>query len=124
ERAGNGDAALDVGPGLGQGELDPGERRRDVEHVEVADVPDSEDLALQRALAGGERDPEPVAEIEEELRAVDGLGAPNGRDNGGTVVVGREELEAHRPHPCAARTAEPDVVLEDGIQTSLEQEAE
>ena len=45
ERAGDGDAALDVGTRLRRAELDPGERRRDVEDVEEADVPDAEDLA-------------------------------------------------------------------------------
>ena len=56
ERARDGDAALDVGARLGERELDPGQRRRDVEDVEPADVADAEDLALERALARCERD--------------------------------------------------------------------
>ena len=47
ERARHGDAALDVGAELGQRQLDRGERGRDVEDVEPADVADAEDLALQ-----------------------------------------------------------------------------
>src|ERR671935_2959673 len=56
ERARDRDASLDVGAELGQRELDGGERARDVEHVEPADVTDAEDLPLQVTLARRERD--------------------------------------------------------------------
>ena len=71
ERAGDGDAALDVGARLRERELEPGQRGGDVEDVEEADVADAEDLALERPLARGERDPEAVAQVEQELVAVD-----------------------------------------------------
>src|SRR4029453_17350096 len=100
--------------------LDPGERRRDVEHVVVAEVPDAEDLALERALAGGERDSEPVAEIEQELGAVDRLRDADSRHYGRRIVVGREELEAHRLHALATGTTEPDVLVEGGLEAALE----
>src|SRR5262245_24397386 len=59
----DGDAALDVGAHFRQRELDRGERRRDVEHVEPADVADPEDLPLELALAWRDRDAVAVAKI-------------------------------------------------------------
>ena len=40
------------------------------------------------------------------------------------VVVGREELEPHRLDARARRAAEPDVALERGVETVVEQQAE
>src|SRR4029077_7704574 len=109
--------ALDVRTGLGECELDPGERGRDVEHVVVAEVADAEDLALERALAGCERDPEAVAQVEQELRTVDRLGDTDGCHDRRAVVVGREELETHRLDAFAAGAAEPDVLVESRLET-------
>jgi hypothetical protein len=48
----------------------------------------AEDLALERALAGRERDPEAVAEIEQQLCAIDRLWDAHGCHDRGAVVVG------------------------------------
>src|SRR5579864_9259404 len=90
------DAALDVGTEVGEAELDGAERGRDVEHVVVADVADAEDPALQLRLAVRELDAVAVAEQRDELRGVDPFGRADGGDDGGRVVVRREQLEPHR----------------------------
>ena len=113
-----------VGAELGQRELDGGERGRDVEDVEVADVADAEDLPLQRPLARRERDAVAVAQQEQELAGVDAFGRADGGHDRGAVVVGREELEAHRLDPLAAGAAEANVALERRLETLLEQQAE
>ena len=71
ERALHCDAALDVGAELRQRQLDRGQRDRDVEDVEPADVADAEDLPLQVALARRERDAVRVAQVAQQLGAVD-----------------------------------------------------
>src|SRR5690349_14571440 len=63
EGSGDRDAALDLGAELRERQLDGGERARDVEHVEPADVADAEDLPLQVRLARRERHAVPVAEV-------------------------------------------------------------
>src|SRR5205823_1238791 len=108
ERAGHGDAALDVGAELGERQLDRGKRGRDVEDVEPADVADAEDLPLQRALPRRERDAVAVAQCAQEVAGVDALGGVDGGDDCGGVVVGREKLEPHRLDALAARAAETD----------------
>ena len=75
EGTGDGGAALDPGTELRERQLDSRERGRDVEDVEPADVADPEDLALQRALSRRERDAVPVAQMPQQLVAVDALGA-------------------------------------------------
>src|SRR5215211_2393404 len=105
ERCSDRRATLDVGPQLGEDELDAGERGRDVEDVVVADVADPEDLPLERTLARCEHDPVPVAKRLHELRGVDAVGCLYRRHHGGAVVVGREELEAHRLRSGAARAS-------------------
>src|SRR3954462_5896620 len=50
ERSRHRDAALDVRAEIREDELDRCQRGRDVEHVEVADVAEAEDLVLQVAL--------------------------------------------------------------------------
>src|SRR5205823_7347166 len=106
ERTRDCDSTLDVRAELRQRQLDGGERGRDVEDVEPADVADAEDLALQAALPRGQRDAVAVAEMAQELRAVDAVGyARNGDDRRG-VVVGREQLEPHRLDPGACGTSE------------------
>ena len=62
ERARDRRAALHLGAELDQRQLDGRKGGRDVEHVEVADVADPEDLSLQLALAGRQRDTVPVAQ--------------------------------------------------------------
>src|SRR5205823_10885557 len=112
ERGSHGDAAIDVGAELGQRELDGRERARDVEHVEPADVADPEDAALQRALARCERDAVAIAQVAEQLVAVDAFRGADRRDDRRRVVVRGEELESHRLDPGAGREPEPDVPLE------------
>ena len=117
-------AALDVGAQLAEHELDAGQRGRDVEDVEPADVADAEDLALDRALAARERDAEPVAQRLEKLGAVDsGRHLDRGHD-GRAVVVGREELEPHRLRSLAAGAAEANVAFEGSFEAVLEQQPE
>src|SRR5258705_13612826 len=60
ERGGHTDAALDLCTEVGEHELHCGELRRDVEHVEPADMAEPEDLSLQTALPVRDRHPEPV----------------------------------------------------------------
>ena len=96
ERGGDGDAAHDLCAELGERQLDGGERGRDVEDVEPADVADPEDLALEARLAGRERDAEAVAQAEHELAGVDAFGRVDRGHDGGGVLVGREQLQAHR----------------------------
>src|SRR5262249_37301465 len=81
ERARDRHAALDVGPELRQRQLDRREGGRDVEDVEPADVADAEDLPLQPALPGRERDAVPVAEVPQQLGAVDAVGHARDRDD-------------------------------------------
>ena len=85
---------------------------------------DPEDLPLERALPVRDRDPEPVAEGEHELGRVDALRRANRGHDRRAILVGREELEAHRLGTLAAGTAEPDVPVEDGLEARLEQETE
>ena len=124
ERARDRDAALDLRAELGQRQLDRGERGRDVEDVEPADVADPEDLALQVRLPRRERDAVPVAQMREQLVAVDALRRADRRHDGGGVVVGREELEPHRLDARARGAAEPDVALERCVEPVVEQQAE
>src|SRR5260370_5410354 len=62
ERRRHRDATLDVRAEIGEHDLDGGERRRDVENVEPADVSEPEDLSLPAALAGRHRHPEAVSD--------------------------------------------------------------
>ncbi len=124
ERRRDRDAALDVRAEVGEDDLHCGELRRDVEDVEPADVAEPEDLALQRALAVRDRDAEPVAEGADELGRVDSVGRTDGGDDGAPVLVRGEELEAERLHSRARGAAEPDVTLEDGVETLLGDETE
>ena len=55
---------------------------------------------------------------------VDALGRAGGGDHRGGVVVGREELEAHRLDPGARRAAEPDVPLERRLEAVVEDHPE
>ena len=98
--------------------------RRDVEDVEPADVADPEDLPLQVRLARCERDAVPVAEMQQQLVAVDAVRRADGGHDGGRVVVGREELEPHRLHARARRAAEPDVPLERRLEPVVEDQPE
>jgi hypothetical protein len=124
ERAGDGGATLDLGAQLHEGELDGRERGGDVEHVVVADVADTEDLALELALARGERDAVAVSQQEHELVRVNAVGRAGGGDHRGAVVVGRGKLEAHRLQSLAAGAAEAHVALEGGLEALLEQHPE
>ncbi len=76
------------------------------------------------ALAGRERHAVPVAEMAQELVAVDPVRAAHRGDDGGAVVVGREELEAHRLDPRAGGAAEADVACERGFEPVGEDQAE
>ena len=120
----HGDAALDVGAELDQRELHRSERGGDVEDVEPADVPDPEDLPLEMLLAGRERDAVPVAQMEQQLVAVDSVRRANGGHDSGRVVVGREELEPHRLHPGARGAAEANVPFEARLERVVEDQPE
>ena len=124
ERLRNGDAALDVGAELGQRQLDRRERGRDVEDVEPADVADAEDLALQVRLARRERDAVAVAKVEQQLVAVDPVRRSDRGHDGRAVLVGREELEAHRLDARARGPAESHVPLERRLEAVVEDQPE
>src|SRR6478609_6174702 len=62
ERSADRDPALDLGAEVGEHDLDGGEHRHDVEHVEPADVPEAEDLSLELALPVRDRHPEAVTQ--------------------------------------------------------------
>ena len=81
-------------------------------------------LPLSGPWPGRERDPEPVAQVEQELPAVDAVGHADSGHDRRAVVVGREELEAHRLDPLTAGAAEADVALEGGLEAPLEDHAE
>ena len=85
---------------------------------------DPEEAVLQVAVPAGDGDPEAVAEGEPELLRVDALGREDPGDDGRAVLVGREELEAHRLRALAAGAAEADVPVEGRLQALLEEEAE
>ena len=114
-----------VGAELDQRQLDRGERGRDVEHVEVADVADAEDLPLQLALAGRERDAVPVAQQEHELARVD---RPRARGSAVTTAALSSSGEnSSRPiafDALAAGAAEADVALERRLEPLVEQDPE
>src|SRR6185437_1685523 len=122
ERSGHGNPALELGAEVRKHNLDRSKRGRDVEDVEVADVADPEDLPFQDTLAVRDRNPEPVAQAADELRRIDPVGRADCRYYRRTVVVGREELEAHRLGALAAGAAEADVALEDGVESLIEQD--
>ena len=71
ERSRSRHAPLDLGAALDQQRLDRRQRRRDVEHVVVADVPDAEHPRAELAVGTRDRDPEAVAKLEHELLRVD-----------------------------------------------------
>ena len=76
------------------------------------------------ALARRERDAVAVAQVQQQLVAVDALRRADRGDDGRGVVVGREELEAHRLDAGARRAAEAHVALERGLEAVVEDQAE
>ena len=107
-----------------QDELDRVEGGRDVELVVPADVADPEDRVLQLALPAGDRDAVAVAQRKRQLAGLDPLRHPRGGDDGGAILVRREQLEPHRLDPRPARPAEPDMALEGVLEPVVEQEPE
>src|ERR1051326_2623318 len=85
---------------------------------------DPEDLSPERPLAAGERDAVPVAEGPDELDRVDAVRRPDGGHDRGSILVRREELETHRLRTLAAGATEPDVALERGLETRVEDHPE
>jgi hypothetical protein len=84
---------------------------------------DPEDQAFQLALAAGNRDAVAVAERHREVRRVQPIRHPHSRHDRRTILVGREELEAHRLDPGAAGAPEPDMALERIVQAAVEEES-
>ena len=122
ERPDGGLAALDVRAALEEQRLDGRERRRDVEDVVVADVPDPEHARAELAVRARDRDPEAVAELEHELPRVHAVGGEDRRHDGRALLVRREELEAHRLGALAAGAAERGVTGERALETLLEEQ--
>ena len=75
------------------------------------------------AVRARDRYPEAVAEREDELARVDPVGSQDRGDDGRALLVGREELEAHRLRPLAARATESGVACERGLETLVEEHA-
>jgi hypothetical protein len=123
ERAADRNAPLDLGAGVSEHDLDACEGSRDVKDVHVADVADSENLIRQLALSGCDRDPEALAQLCYELRRVDSVRRLDRGDDGGSVPVRREELEAHRLHSLPARPPQPGVMIERGLEAFREQQS-
>ena len=111
-------------PELDERELERGERGDDVEDVEPADVADPHRLALQLALAGREGDAVVLAQVLEQVVGVDAVGHADRRDDGGRVVVRREQLEPHRLDAGARGAAEAHVPLERRLEARLEEHPE
>ena len=124
ERADGGLAANDVRAALEEQRLDRGEGRRDVEDVVVADVPDPEHPRAELAVRPRDRDPEPVAELEHELSGIHSVGGEDRRDDGRSLLVRREELQAHRLDALAAGAAERGVTSERALHALLEEHAQ
>ena len=106
ERRGTGRAPLDRGAHLDELQLHRPERGDDVEHVDVADVPDPEEPVDDVAVAARDRDPVPVAQRQPELDGVDPRRRQDPGQHRGAVVVGRVELEPHRLRARAAGPAD------------------
>ena len=85
---------------------------------------DPEEAVLQVAVAAGDGDAVPVAEGEPQLGRVDALRREDPGDDRRAVLVGREQLEAHRLRALAAGAAEPDVAVERRLEPLLEQQPE
>src|SRR5438093_5650946 len=96
ERSARRDPTLDLGAQVGEHDLDGGEHRHDVEHVEPADVPEAEDLSLELALPVRDRHAEAVAQPPDDLAGLDSLRRTYRGHDRAAILVGREELEAHR----------------------------
>src|SRR3989442_11149074 len=124
ERGRDSHAALDLHAGLDHARLHGTERGGVVEDLEVADVADAEALAPPLALAADQLDAEPVAQIEQEGGHVEPVRSPDGRDDGGAVLVGRSKLEPHRLDSGTRRSAEPQVALERGLEALVEDQPE
>src|SRR5207248_3094615 len=96
----------------------------DVEQVVVPEVPDPEDVALQRSLAWREDDAVVLADLRHELVAVDALWSPDGRNGPGLVLMFAEEVEAERPDPLLRRLRKGPMPLEHSVGALLEISAE
>ena len=99
--------------------------RRDVEHVEPADVAEPEDLSLKLALAARDRHAETVAQRPSRRRR---SRCPSGARTAVTTALRSSSGEkSSRPiafDAGAARAAEPDVPVERGLEALLEQQPE
>src|SRR5665213_1241958 len=124
ERRGHADAALDLCAEVDEQELHGSELRRDVEHVEPADVTEPEDLSLQTALPVRDRHPVPIAQAFDDVVGADPVRHSDGRDDGTAILVRRKELETHGLRARAAGAAQADVTVEHGLEAFLEQKPE
>jgi hypothetical protein len=70
---------LDPRPEVMQRQLEGRHARHDVEGVDVAEVREPDDLALEAILSARERDPHAIAEVAEERAAIDRFGQHDGR---------------------------------------------
>src|SRR6266576_2824254 len=121
ERGSHSNSALDLGAEVGEHDLDGGEHRHDVEHVEPADVPEAEDLSLELALPVRDRHAEAVAQPLDDLAGLDSLRRTYRGHDRAAILVGREELEAHCLRAGTRRTPESHVAVEHRLETVLEQ---
>ena len=125
ERPRNCDASLDVGAELAERQLDRGERRRDVEDVEPADVADPEDLRLSAA-------PCPGASVtpcrSRRCSSNSSESIPSGARTAVTTAAESSSGEkSSRPialMPGAGRAAEPNVPLERRLEPVREDQPE
>ncbi len=78
----------------------------------------------QVALPVRDRHPEAVAQPLDDVARVDALGRAHRGDDRAAILVGREELEAHRLGAGARGASEPHVPLEHRVEPFVEQQAE
>ena len=86
-----------------EGHLQGGEAADDVELAEVPEVPDPEDLPLQRSLPGGEDAAEVRADPVADRVGVDPLGSADRRDGPVVLEALAEQVEAERLHALLHR---------------------
>ena len=96
----------------------------DVEGAVVAAVGDPGDLALQMALAAGDRDPVAVAHQLRHLGAVDLVRQAGDGDDVRVLVVGPEALQPERLDPGPRASGEQRVAGEGPLEALLEQQLE
>src|SRR5215211_1880455 len=123
-RAADAGTRLDRETELPQRHLERRQGDDDVEAAVVAAVSDAHELALEAALAAGDRYPEAVAHQLRHTGPRDVLRQQRGGDDVGVVVVRTEPLQPQRFDPRAGGAGEQRVARENAIQALGQDQAE